>query len=139
MQYDETGALLVKASLAGGAVPLEGAVIRIFGADDENKYVEYSLITDVDGITPKIKLPAPLKALSLSESQTDAPYSTYNVEASMDGYYTKKIFNLAIFPQTDSILPINMIPLSKNNGIAEFPKDTLSVTLEENPYLEGVS
>ena len=135
MQYTDTGTLIVKTYTAGGALPVENSVIRIFGVDEENGLTEYSLTTDRDGLTERISLPAPPRSISLTPEQTEFPYAQYTVEISADGYYPKIINNLAIFSGTQAFQPVNMIPIAVYERGVDVPKDTLSTTVEENPYL----
>ena len=66
MNFDESGTLVVRAFTAGGALPLEGTRIKITGALEENRFYETNLITDVDGLTAKVVLPAPNRSYSLA-------------------------------------------------------------------------
>ena len=111
--FDKKGSLKIRAYTAGGALPVEGALVRIFGADDENENIVYSLVTDIDGTTEKIELPAPSKILSEYPSSRETPYASYNVEIEKNGYFTKKLYNLPVFDGVNSELPIAMIPYSE--------------------------
>ena len=135
MKYTDTGTLIVRTYTAGGALPVTNSIIRITGVDEENRLTEYSLTTDKDGLTEKINLPAPPKSASLSPNETEFPYAQYTIEISADGYYPKLINNLAIFSGTQTFQPVNMIPLAIYERGVDFPKDTLTTTVEENPFL----
>ena len=135
MSYSNTGTLIVKAYTAGGALPVPKTVVRISGGDEENRFVEFSLLTDIDGLTPRISLPSPLKSASLSPNPQEAPYAQYNIEVSADGYYPKRITNVALFSGTDTFQSVNMIPIAVYENGVDFPKDTLNTTVEENPFL----
>ena len=137
MDYNSYGTLNVRTSIASGAVPVPKTVIRIFGADEYNRYVEYSLLTDVDGSTQRITLPAPAKVFSTEPFSPEVPYALYDIEASRDGYYTKRINNVAIFPDTNTSQIINMIPISISEGGAFYPKGNLDATVKENEFLEA--
>ena len=137
MDYSSYGTLNVMASIASGAVPVPKTVIRIFGADEGNRYVEYSILTDVDGSTQRINLPAPEKIYSTEPFSQEAPYALYDIEASREGYYTKRINSVAIFPDTNTSQIINMIPISINEGGAFYPKGNLDATVRENEFLEA--
>ena len=106
------------------------------GIDEENRSAEFSFITDRDGLTEKIFLPAPPKSSSLAPEQTKLPYAQYTLEISADGYYPKIINNLVIFSETQTFQPVNMIPLAVYERGVDFPKSTLSTTIEENPFLQ---
>ena len=135
MPYTDFGTMIVRTFTAGGALPVTESVIRISGADEENRFVEFTVITDVDGITPRITLPSPPRSLSLSPDPSAAPYAQYNVEVTKDGYYTKRINNVALFSGTDTFQPINMIPIAVYENGVEYPRDTLDSTVIENPFL----
>ena len=137
MDYNSYGTLNVRTSIASGAVPVPKTVIRIFGADEYNRYVEYSILTDVDGSTQRITLPAPAKVFSTEPFSPEVPYALYDIEASRDGYYTKRISNVAIFPDTNTSQIINMIPISISEGGAFYPKGNLDATVKENEFLEA--
>ena len=81
MPYTDSGTMIIKTYTAGGALPVPKTVVRITGVDEDNKFVEYTLLTDVDGITPRIPLPSPSKSYSLAPSPSEIPYSLYNIGA----------------------------------------------------------
>lgn len=135
MTYDNYGYLRIKTYLASGATPLEGALVKIYGSDEYNSDVQYSLLTDLDGITSVLTLPTPPESYSLSPGSAFQPYSVYNVEISKDGFYPKKIYNVPIFAKTNSLLPIEMIPISyAENGIT-VPLENLNSVVFENENL----
>ena len=136
MEYSNYGTLNVRTSIASGALPVPKTVIRIFGADEGNRYVEYSVLTDIDGSTQRITLPAPEKIFSTEPFSAEVPYALYDIEASANGYYTKRIKNVAVFPNTNTSQIINMIPVSISDGGALYPKGNLDATVRENEFLE---
>jgi len=135
MKFDENGSLTVRAYTAGGALPLKNSKIRIIGAGEENRFFETDLITDEDGLSAKILLPTPSRSYSLAPGALEIPYSTYDMEISAPGYYTKNIYGIAIFSGIDSIQPVAMIPIGAEEG-AISPKDNLNVYITENERLE---
>ena len=104
------GKLRIRAYTAGGALPVENALVKIKGAEEDNRLVAYTLVTDFDGLTPEVTLPAPSLEYSLSPDPSEAPFSVYDVEISAPGYYTKRISGLTVFPGVNSIQLVNMIP-----------------------------
>ena len=133
MAYTSTGTLSVISLLANGALPLENTLIHIRGGDEENRFVEFSLLTDRDGVTGSVELPAPDRALSLSPSAPEQPYASYDVMAYADGYYPKTVRGVAVFSGVDAVLPIYMIP--KVDG-EPYPRGNLYGKVVENPNLE---
>ena len=135
MSYTDSGTMIVKTYTAGGALPVAKSVVRIRGGEEENRFVEFTLMTDVDGLTPKINLPAPQKNSSLSPNPKEAPYAQYDIEISADGYYPKTITGVALFSDTDTFLPVNMFPVAIYKNGVDFPEGSLNTTVNENPYL----
>lgn len=136
MEYNESGKLTVRTYTASGALPVNGSIIHITGVDENNRYVNYSIISDVDGVSIIGNLPAPGRSYSLTPGSAEVPYATYDIEASADGYYSKKINNVAIFSGEDAVLPINMIPISTIGAHPVYPRGTLDTTVYENEALE---
>ena len=119
------GNLTVRAYTAGGGLPVSGARVRIVGAEEENRNVTHTLITDKDGKTEQVALPAPLRSNSLSPEKDSDAYSRYDVEIEKEGYYSKKIFGSAVFAGINSLLLINMIPISEG-GQSDYPRGNIN-------------
>ena len=132
---DSQGTLRVRTYTAGGALPVKGSVVRIFGADDNNKDVVYSLITDRDGATVGVTLPTPALSLSFSPDSDASPYSLYDVEVSTPGYFSKKIYGVSVFSGTDSIQAIPMIPESAGDN-QNYPLGNVNVIIPNNQRME---
>ena len=132
---NSSGTLRVRAYAAAGALPVEGATVRIMGASEDNRLVVFSSVTDRDGLTELITLPAPDVDFSLSPNPAELPYSVYDLEISKNGYYTKRINGLTVFPGINSIQLINMIPGS--GSLAEdYPRGNINYIIPENTDLQ---
>ena len=116
-------------------MPVKNSLIRITGVDEYNRTVDFTLLTDEDGMTKIILLPTPDTGLSMGPFANEVPYAVYDVEASADGYYTKRIKNVAVFPGINSYQAINMIPISLGANGDEYPRGNLDATVYENEYL----
>ena len=125
------GKLRIRAYTAGGALPVENALVKIRGAEEDNRLVAYTLVTDFDGLTPEVTLPAPSLEYSLSPDPLEAPYSVYDVEMSAPGYYTKRISGLTVFPGVSSIQLVNMIPYS-GEGYEDYPRGNINMVIPDN-------
>ena len=125
------GKLRIRAYTAGGARPVENALVKIRGAEEDNRLVAYTLVTDFDGLTPEVRLPAPSLEYSLSPDPLEAPYSVYDVEISAPGYYTKRISGLTVFPGVNSIQLVNMIPYS-GEGYEDYPRGNINMVIPDN-------
>ena len=136
MTYDSLGNVRVKTYAASRALPIEGVAVKIYGTDEYNKDTVVSLITDQNGITEEIALPAPSKLYSTSPGAPESPYSVYTFELAKEGFYSKVISNVPIFGGTNAMLPIEMIPLNRFEDGSVIPQTNLNSTIYENENLE---
>ena len=136
MPFEKSGTLIINASSAGGALPTAGTVIRILGGVEENRDIQYSIITDIDGVSDRITLPAPSRELSLSPGAKEPAYALYNIEISAPGFYTKRIYNVAVFEGEETIQPVNMIPINIHENGVTYPRGNLNTFVQENEALE---
>jgi hypothetical protein len=125
------GKLRIRAYTAGGALPVENALVKIKGAEESNRLVAYTLITDYDGLTPEVTLPAPSLEYSFSPDPSEAPFSVYDLEISAPGFYTKRISGLTVFPGVNSIQLVNMIPYSGENYV-DYPRGNINMVIPNN-------
>ena len=133
MNYDSTGYIEFRTLLANGALPASGVNIRIKGAEEGNIGVDYSIITDEDGLSETIPLPAPSRNYSLAPLPAEQVYAGYEVEIYKDGYYGKRITNVSIFDGVKSVLAIELVPDSRGEHLsAPINRDTI---IEENEDL----
>ena len=129
----EKGFLVIRASTAGGIIPLEGAAVSIRGEAPENSGIIYSTTTNSDGLTEKIALPTPPKMLS-EDPKGARPYSVYNIDVFKDGYIPVYFNNVPVFSNVISIQPAIMVPAS--NAEWQLLSNTPIVYNEyENPEL----
>lgn len=130
---NDYGTLTVRA-VTGGAYPVKNALVRVIGGEEDNRFVTYTMLTDEDGLTKTLNLPAPATVYSMAPAPSEAPYSLYNLEIDADGYYSKRIYGVTVFPGVNSLQEINMIPLSNssNNG---YPDGNLNAIIPENEDL----
>lgn len=127
-----SGRLVVYTYLAGDALPVSDALIRVEGSDEGVSEAHHSRFSNIDGIAVFEGLPAPARAYSTAPNPIEQPYSTYAVTVMKNGYYTKRIFEVAIFDGITTRLPVNMIV---KNGSEREPEDTVDSTSSENPKL----
>ena len=135
MNYTGIGQLQARVFTASDALPVENAIVKISGAGENYRDIQYSLLTDVDGITKTVTLPTPSKDFSLAPGEAEFPYSVYDVEIFKDGFYTKKIHDVPIFDSIKAVLPIEMMPLiyDKDGNVVEVKN--IDSTIIENPRL----
>ena len=135
MKYTESGEITFRATSGSGALPVPDAIVRVRGAEEGNRFTVYSLLTDIDGVTPRLILPAPNLSFSEEPHSPEAGYARYDVEVSANGYYPKRIYGIPIFPKTSATQIINMIPLAQSEPYKEYPRGNLNTLIFENPML----
>ncbi|MBQ3063680.1 MAG: hypothetical protein IJC99_02610 [Clostridia bacterium] len=107
-----TGYLVVQATTANGAIPLEGAAVTI-SARANGQDVLYELTTGRDGKTPRVSLPAPSRADS--QRPGDQPVSSaYHIAVALAGYQKTEYSEVPIFDGIISIQQANLIPVPDN-------------------------
>ncbi len=135
MKFEDFGTLSVITTSANSSLPIEGSLVRISGEQEENSFIDYSLVTDIDGISEKIKLPAPAKIYSQSAGAPEVPFGLYRVEVRNLGFFTKIIENVPVFSGVNTSLPVNMIPSPIHVNDIEYPRNTLDTFITENENL----
>jgi hypothetical protein len=105
----ELGYLVVRVSTALGSIPLENATVHIRGNTADSSGVLYSLLSDRDGLTKKVALPAPPRALSGAPG-TVLPFSTWNIDVTKEGYIPVSFQNVPVYSQVVSVQPAVLVP-----------------------------
>jgi len=103
--------------------PVSNAVVRIMPKGNENQVLE-ELITDSSGQTTTIELEAP--PLEYSMSETNKPYSEYDVQVLMDGFEPELIEGVQILPDTAAYQDIRL------NPITEYTAQTRIISIKEH-------
>ena len=107
---NESGIITVIARTAGGALPVENAVVTV---KDSNQNILYVVFTDISGKTPPLAVPAPPKANSLSPNEPAPPFYSYNIDTDKAGYVSVRNLSVPVYPGITSIQPVEMLPLAE--------------------------
>lgn len=134
-ELNSNGYLIVKVSTANGAIPIENASVIVQGKDENNQNVLLSLLTDRDGLTPRITLPAPPKELSEAPSPSSKPYSVYNIDVFKEGYYPQHYNGVPIFQNVTAVQNAHIIPISEFDAQNPYTNEGEIFDEYENPYL----
>ena len=134
-EQTSNGYLIVKVSTASGAIPLENASVIVQGKYEINQDILLSLLTDRDGLTPRVMLPAPLKELSEAPSPSSAPYSLYNIDVFKEGYYPQHYNGVPIFQGITAIQNAHIVPTSEFDAQGPYTNKGEIFDEYENPYL----
>lgn len=132
--YTGMGYLVIRASTASNAIPLEGATVTVRGNQPNFSAVIVELTTERNGLTPKISLSAPPRRNSVSPG-IENPFATYNIDVKSKGYFPTSTQQVPIFDGITSVQPINLIPLPKNGTSDRFDPYSEIVTDSEPPNL----
>ena len=108
----ELGYLVVRVSTALGAIPLENATVNIRGNTEDSSGVLYSLLTDRDGLTQKVSLPAPPRELSEHPGEA-VPFSSWNIDVFKEGYVPVSFQNVPVYSSIVSVQPAVLVPISE--------------------------
>ena len=134
-ELNSYGYLIVKVSTANGAIPIENASVIVQGKDDNNQEILLSFLTNRDGITPKIMLPAPPKELSESPSPASKPYSIYNIDVFKEGYYPQHYNGVPIFQNVTAVQNAYIVPTSEFDAKNPYTNEGEIFDEYENPNL----
>ena len=131
MAEQSYGKLIINTYAASGAIPVPNSTVRIRGSDENNRFIEYSVLTDENGITPAVNLPTPDVSYSLTQNPGESPFSNYDVEVIKEGYYTKKLYTIPIFSGITSILPVTMLPFIPYSEGGQYPRGNVDAQIQE--------
>ena len=121
------GRLGVRAFSAGSSFPVEGALVFVRGRRAGGEaYTVAVLETDESGKTPVITLETPPRSVSLAPGG-GTPYALYDLEISHRDYYTVITRGVQVYPDTVSVLPVNMLPLPDSAGSEKYPSDNIII------------
>ncbi len=110
-----TGIGYIKAEVTtgSGSAPVEGATVIITKKKGDKTMLIKMLVTDENGETEEVELPAPDISYSESPDPAERPFSEYRISVSADGYYTVPEIIVPVFSTVKSIQPVAMIPLAE--------------------------
>ena len=130
------GYLVVRVSTASGAVPLPNALVTVRGGEEGNSEYYRSFYSGASGLTEKISLPAPPRALTDDPSGDGTrPFALYSIDVFADGYQDLFFVNVPIFDTITAIQGANMIPKPENENTDYFAPGESILVEGENPEL----
>jgi hypothetical protein len=120
---EENGYIAVAVKTAGGALPVEDAVVTV--KDTANNILAV-YFTDKSGRTPRLKVLAPPKANSESPGGTAPAFYNYNIDTDKEGFVSVKNVNVPVYPGITSLQSVELIPISESSS--RFINDTVTYT-----------
>ena len=134
-ENNESGSLRVEAFASDRAFGVGSARVMVFLELPSGNVAVFDGLTDVDGQSDTIILPAPPRSLSQSPqngSNPKLPYAVYSVYVEHPSYVRAVFTNVPVFSGVESIQPVRM--LAKAAGLPEpdpiAVDETSRVTLE---------
>ena len=104
---EDYGFIRITVRTAGGAVPVERAVVTV---KDGNENLLAVFFTDESGNTPTLKVAAPPKANSETPNSGGAPFFVYNIDTDKAGYGSVRNINVPVFSGVTSVQPVELTP-----------------------------
>ena len=133
------GYLVIWATTARGAIPIEGARVDVRNErsepSGERGEVVASEETDRDGKTTVLPLAAPPRSTSLSPESSAPPFFTYTIEVRTPGYYDQLYVGVPIFDGITAIQNVDLIPLPENGRPDGYTPHNNRTTSTESPDL----
>lgn len=119
VENSERGSLKIQAYAADQSFGIGSARVMVFVELPSGNIAVFDGLTDVDGITQTISLPAPPRSLSQSPAPNGArlPYSVYSIYVEHPNFVREVFTNVPVFSGVESIQPVRM--LAKSEGLEE--------------------
>ena len=129
-----TGFLVVQVTTANSAIPLEGAQVTVLEDGTDATDVLFELKSDAGGRTPRVALPAPLRALSESPGN-QKPFATYNIEVVLSGFEKAIYAHVPIFDGITAMQQADLIPVPDNQYPDSFTQNRPEIFENTPPVL----
>lgn len=119
VENSERGSLKIQAFAADQSFGIGSARVMVFVELPSGNVAVFDGLTDIDGITQPILLPAPPRSLSQSPAQSGArpPYAVYSIYVEHPAFVREVFTNVPVFSGVESIQPVRM--LAKSEGLEE--------------------
>ena len=108
----EKGSLIAQVYTARMAIPVEGVSVTITTDDRTRPEIIAYRTTDLNGRTQAVEFETPDINLTLSPSE-ETGFSTCNIQLDHPNYYSVLVEHVQIFPETESIQQMEMVPLEE--------------------------
>lgn len=116
----ESGTMRVEAFASDRSFGIGSARVMIFVELPSGNVAVFDGLTDIDGVTPSVRLPAPPREIA-QRPQTGPnarlPYTVYSVYVEHPGFVRSVFSNVPVFSGVESIQPVRM--LAKSAGMGE--------------------
>lgn len=117
---NESGTMRVEAFASDRSFGIGSARVMIFVELPSGNVAVFDGLTDIDGVTQSVRLPAPPRELAQSPQtgpNARLPYSVYSVYVEHPAFVRSVFTNVPVFSGVESIQPVRM--LAKSAGTSE--------------------
>ncbi len=118
-QYPGRGSLKIQASVADEAFPVKGVFVEVAAVANGRRFSLYHDVTDSSGIVNEIVLPAGAASDSQSPATAGRDNASYLVSVFHPDFEEITDCPVSVFDRTETILPVNLLPLSGLGGAAD--------------------
>ncbi len=123
MEEQGQGYITVNVRTAGGALPVEGALITVKSVDGEGGTVVAVMLTDSAGTSDVVALPAPPRENSLTPGNGPV-CSFYTIDTDRDGYYHVVNESVPVYDGVTAIQQVLLVPVA--GGRSDLAPDDLT-------------
>ena len=114
--YTGRGTLKIQLSVARGAYPIKNAAVDVAQVYNGVRYLLYSDVTDISGIADNMALPARDVSAALNFEDGQLPEAEYIVNIFHPDFEPVNECRVVIHDKAQTILPISLIPLTREAG-----------------------
>lgn len=108
---DAFGTILTRVYTSRAQIPISGATVAFTQRGTEGRHVLLAVrVTDENGHTAPVQVATPDAAASESPG-TAAPFAVCDIWAEAPGYELLVVENVQVFPDTETIQELELIPL----------------------------
>ena len=107
------GYLRVIAAAADSAYPVPGARVSVFTRIGKKLHLSYLMVTDENGETPTVMLPAPPAGLSQAP-ENQKPYASCDIRIAAKGFFPTQASDVHIFAGITTRQVFQLVPLPVN-------------------------
>ena len=131
------GYLRVITAAAESAYPVPGARVSVFTRIGKRLHLSYLMVTDENGESPTVTLPAPPAGLS-QEPENITPYASCDIRVAAKGFFPTQASDVHIFAGVTTRQAFQLVPLPVNYEASDNDIDPNEIGRTEECQGDGV-